>query len=74
MKTGKQPDPNEILRPEQGAQMMNFSTSMMYELSDSGALPCIRFGIPSEGKRKKMTLRFYRKDIELFIKDHYSIT
>jgi hypothetical protein len=54
--------------------MMNASTGMMYKLAYSGALPCIRFGIPSEGKRKKMTLRFYRKDIELFIKDHCSIT
>jgi hypothetical protein len=53
---------------------MNFSTGMMYKLADSGALPCIRFGISSEGKCKKMTLRFYRKDIELFIKEHCSIT
>lgn len=64
----------EILRPAQGALMMNVSTSMMYKLAESGALPCIRFSIPSEGKRKKRTLRFYRKDIEIFIKDHYSQT
>ncbi len=64
----------EILRPSQGAQMMNASRSFMYKLADAGHIPCIRFSIPTEGKRKKETLRFYRKDIEIFIKDHYSQT
>ena len=64
----------EILRPSQGAQMMNVSTSYIYKLADAGLLPCNRFSIPTEGKRKKETLRFYRKDIEIFIKDHYSQT
>lgn len=37
----------EILRPSQGAQMMNVSTSYMYKPPVAGLLPCIRFSIPS---------------------------
>ena len=65
---------DKLLRPSEVAQMLNVSASYIYKLADAGLLPCVRFSVSEKGKRKKETLRFYPQDIEIFKKDHYSIT
>jgi excisionase family DNA binding protein len=64
----------KLLRPSQVASILNCSTSYIYKLADAGSLPCIRFSVSGNGKRKKETLRFKEGDIENFIADSYSIT
>jgi excisionase family DNA binding protein len=65
---------DKLLRPSEVAQMLSVSTSYIYKLADAGALPCVRFSVSGNGKRKKETLRFKGSDIKNFIADSYSIT
>jgi hypothetical protein len=64
----------KLLKPSDVSRILNCSTSYIYKLADAGLLPCIRFSVPTTGKRKKETVRFYPQDVEIFQKDHYSIT
>ena len=61
----------KLLKPREVAEKLSMSASYVYKLADNRILPCIRFSIPSNGKRKKQTLRFYQRDVEKFKKDHY---
>jgi len=65
---------DKLLRPSEVARMLNVSASYIYKLADAGVLPCVRFSVSGNGKRKKETLRFKEADIKNFIADSYSIT
>jgi hypothetical protein len=62
-----------LLKPSDVAQILNCSSSMVYKLAAADKIPSIRFSVSNEKARKKEVLRFYQKDIEIFVKDHYSI-
>lgn len=63
---------DRLLRAAEVALIPNVSPSYIYKLADVGLLPCVRFSVPTAGKRKKETLRFKEADVRNFVQDAYS--
>jgi excisionase family DNA binding protein len=61
---------SKLLRPEQGAKILNISKPYVYKLISTGMLPAIVWAMPGAGPRRNV-VRIRWEDLQEFMSKHH---